>query len=73
MAEYDQVIPRANTENLYAQFNTGVAAFKVIANRDHGTIYQDAQYIPLLKAFVAGQPLNDYLTQEIHHDNYSPR
>lgn len=58
MAEHDQVIPRANTERLYAQFKSGVALFKVIANRDHGSIYQDAQYVPLLKAFVAGQPIN---------------
>jgi uncharacterized protein len=48
-AEYDEVIPRKNTEALYRRFRTGVASFKVIAGTSHNTISESPEYIPLLQ------------------------
>lgn len=47
-AEHDEIIPRANTEKLYAQFSPGVASLKVIAGADHNSISQSPEYLKLL-------------------------
>lgn len=47
-AEHDEIIPRANSEKLYAQFSPGVASLKVIAGTDHNSISQSPEYLKLL-------------------------
>ncbi len=49
-AENDHVIPKDNTEALYAKFNAGVARFKVIKNVDHHSISMSPEYFPLMQA-----------------------
>ncbi|WP_347986575.1 alpha/beta hydrolase [Methylomonas sp. AM2-LC] len=48
-AEQDQVIPLANTENLYKSFSKDVATLKVIPGRNHNDIMEDVGYLEWLK------------------------
>jgi len=48
-AEYDEVIPRASTEALFARFPPGAATSKIIAGAGHNTISESAEYASLLK------------------------
>lgn len=48
-AEFDEIIPRSSTEQLYSRFATGVASYKVIAGVGHNSISESAAYLPLLK------------------------
>ena len=48
-AEHDELIPRARTDALHANFRTGVASFKVVAGTSHNTISDSAEYVPLLR------------------------
>lgn len=49
-AEHDEVIPAASTEKLYARFQSGRAALKVLPGTSHNTISQHPQYLPLLQS-----------------------
>ena len=48
-AEFDEVIPRSSTEQLYSRFAPGVASYKVLAGVGHNSISESAAYIPSLK------------------------
>lgn len=48
VAEHDEIIPRSNTEKLYAHFPAGVASLKVIADTGHNSISQSPDYLKLL-------------------------
>jgi pimeloyl-ACP methyl ester carboxylesterase len=47
-AEYDEVIPRKNTERLFKEFQNGLAQFKIVHNTGHNTISNSAEYIQYL-------------------------
>jgi pimeloyl-ACP methyl ester carboxylesterase len=49
MAEHDEVIPRASTEQLFARFAPGAATLKVIPGESHNTLSQHPSYLPLLR------------------------
>lgn len=49
-AENDQVIPYANTEQLYQSFSMNMATLKVIPNRNHDDIMEEPAYLEWLKA-----------------------
>lgn len=49
VAEYDEVIPRASTDALYARFRNGVAALEVIVDTSHNTISESSEYVALLR------------------------
>ncbi len=48
MAEHDEVIPRASTENLLRHFASGVAKVVVIPAAGHNTLQQDPTYLKAL-------------------------
>jgi len=48
-AENDQVIPYANTEQLYKSFSRDVATLKVIPSRNHDDIMEEPTYLEWLK------------------------
>jgi uncharacterized protein len=48
-AEHDEVIPKASTESLLAQFRAGVASIKVVPDTSHNTISDSFEYSALLK------------------------
>lgn len=47
-AEHDEIIPRSNTEKLYAHFPAGVASLKVIPGTGHNSISNSPQYLKLI-------------------------
>jgi pimeloyl-ACP methyl ester carboxylesterase len=51
-AEFDEVIPRISTEQLYARFAKGVATLKVIPGTGHNTISENPMYIEALKGWL---------------------
>jgi len=48
MAENDEVIPRASTEQLLARFEAGRATLRTVPGASHNSISQHPQYFPLL-------------------------
>ncbi len=52
MAENDEIIPRASTESLFANFRNGVARLVTIKNADHNSISDSEDYYPLLKSIL---------------------
>jgi uncharacterized protein len=52
-AEYDEVIPRASTEALYAHFRQGLAMLTIIRGVGHNTIEESPDYVPLLNGAPA--------------------
>jgi pimeloyl-ACP methyl ester carboxylesterase len=48
-AQFDEVIPAANTKALLPHFRPGLASMKVIAGASHNSISESADYLPLLK------------------------
>ena len=48
MAEHDEVIPRASTEQLFSRFAKGAATLSVIPGVSHNTVMQHASYLRLL-------------------------
>lgn len=48
-AENDQVIPYANTENLYNSFSKGTAKLQVIPKRNHDDIMEEPAFLEWLK------------------------
>lgn len=48
VAEGDEVIPRANSENLAKHFAPGVARMQIIAGAGHNTIQNSAEYLRAL-------------------------
>ena len=50
VAEFDEVIPRANTERLNAAFAKGVASLVIIPGAGHNTISSTAQYLDTMRA-----------------------
>lgn len=49
VAENDNVIPRASSDQLYARFAKGVATFKVIPRTGHNTISDHPDYLEALR------------------------
>lgn len=47
-AEHDEIVPRSNTEKLYAHFPAGVASLKIIPGAGHNSISQSPHYLKLL-------------------------
>jgi len=47
-AEFDEVIPRASTEQLFTRFAPGRATLRVLPRVSHNTISQHPLYLPLL-------------------------
>lgn len=47
-AEHDEIVPRTSTEQLYAQFSTGVASLQVIPDKGHNSISDSPQYLKVL-------------------------
>ncbi len=50
VAEFDEVIPRANTERLNAAFANGVASLVIIPGAGHNTISSTVQYLDTMRA-----------------------
>ncbi len=50
-AANDTVIPAKHTQALFGAFSKGVATMKIIANVDHNSIANNAEYLALLAAF----------------------
>ena len=50
MADRDEVIPRASTEQLLGRFQPGIASLQVIAGTGHDTISDKPQYLDILRA-----------------------
>ena len=48
-AQFDELIPAANTQALFAHFQPGLASIKVIAGTSHNSISESADYIPVLR------------------------
>lgn len=48
-AEHDEVIPRASTERLYAQFSAPLATLAVIRGASHNSLSESPEYVPLLQ------------------------
>ncbi len=49
VAGTDEMIPRERSERLYAYFRSGIASMRFVPGASHNSIYESAQYIPLLK------------------------
>jgi pimeloyl-ACP methyl ester carboxylesterase len=49
-AEHDEIIPRSNTEKLYAHFPAGVASLKVIPGTGHNSISNSPEYLKLIES-----------------------
>jgi uncharacterized protein len=54
-AQFDEVIPAANTRALLPHFRPGVASFKVIAGTSHNSISESEEYFPALRGEQATQ------------------
>ena len=52
MAEHDEVIPNASTEQLFARFPPGAATLHLLPGTSHNTISQHPLYLPLLRGEV---------------------
>jgi len=50
MAEHDEVIPRASTEQLFLRFAKGAATLSVIPGVSHNTVMQHPSYLRLLSS-----------------------
>ena len=50
MAEHDEVIPRASTEDLYSRFKPGVASLQVVPGAGHNTIGGSPLYLASLRS-----------------------
>jgi len=48
-AQFDEIIPAASTQALFAQFRKGVASVKVIPGASHNSISESADYFLLLR------------------------
>jgi pimeloyl-ACP methyl ester carboxylesterase len=48
MAEHDEVIPRASTEQLFSRFAKGSATLSVIPGVSHNTVMQHPGYLRML-------------------------
>jgi pimeloyl-ACP methyl ester carboxylesterase len=51
-AQFDEVIPRFSTDQLYAHFANGVATLKVIPDTGHNTISENPLYLEALKGWL---------------------
>jgi len=49
-AEFDEVIPRASTDSLYAHFPAGIASFRVVPRQNHNSISDNPDYLQLLSS-----------------------
>lgn len=60
VAEHDEVIPNASSQQLHARFKKGIAAYQVIPGVGHNTISQSPAYLPALRmpAQPAQKPQN---------------
>jgi pimeloyl-ACP methyl ester carboxylesterase len=54
LAEHDEVIPRASTEQLYARFAKGTALLKVIPATGHNTVSDSSAYLEALRLAQTG-------------------
>jgi uncharacterized protein len=52
VAQNDEIVPRASTDQLYARFNKGVAAMQVIPGTGHNDISDSPQYLTLIGGWL---------------------